>query len=489
MIETFLKITRVTKNIRYAVILFTCHLPLLSNAQTDSTYLLRGNIKNYTDSYFEISNDGFFGSRAYNIVVDQKGNFSRRISTEGLQDLYIYLNDESIKLFVLPGDTITLNWDRKDFFNTLTVQSPSKERNMELNFMLERFRFNKAGKQAAKNDKKLGDSASFKLINAAYNADLVSLNKLVKTDNFDKMAYDCYYGHLNRLVFDRLFEKFKLSIEDKILQDSLAKKLPLIFLNYKILNEWAFVKSAEYRQFLYDWIRLYRIFDGSMSSAGNTGRKANFLKPHYFLGQGLIDIQRIQDWYLAKLIKDGFQDSAFENAVEMYNRFMTDCKTPEFKEQLTKHYTSLKNLSPGQPAPAFALKDTNGKTVSLADLKGKVVYIDFWGVYCGPCRTDILNNGVAVHNKYKEMNVVFVNICVDETEVPWKKAIADLKLTGVNLIVDVPYNSKIEKDYNVNAIPRYVLIGKDGRIITSNAPGLWELIGTAENILDKSLKL
>lgn len=460
-----------------------------SSAKKDSTYLLRGNIKNLTTNGFEIANSGFFGSRNYNIAVDKKGNFSRRISTEGLQNLYIYLNEESIRLFVLPGDTITLNWDQKDLFKTFRVQSPSKERNAELNFVLDRFLQDKASVQSAQKDKKPSDSASFKLINAAYNDELIALNKQMITNNFDKLIYDCYYRNLNRLVSRQLFMKFELTIEDKILKNSIGKKFPLVFLDYKILNEEAFVKSSEYRTFLYDWIRLYRIFNASVYLPGNNSRKSNFLKSHYLFGQGVINIQRIQDWYLATLIKDGFQNSAFENAVEMYNRFMTDCKTPEFKQQLTKHYTSLKNLSPGQPAPGFSLKDTNGKTVSLTDLRGKFVYIDFWGVYCGPCRIDILNYGAEVHNKYKEKNVVFVNICVDETELPWKKAIADLKLTGINLIADVPYTSKIEKDYNINAIPRYVLIGKNGNIITSNAPGLWELADATENILDKNLKL
>lgn len=201
----------------------------------------------------------------------------------------------------------------------------------------------------------------------------------------------------------------------------------------------------------------------------------------------MISIETIRDWYLASVIKYGFDEGEFDSAIKLQSDFIADNHSPKLVAQLSEYSSSLKNLGVGQIASDFKLKDTNGKLVSLADFRGKVIYIDFWGVHCGPCRSDIMEHGAAVHDKYKNKDVVFLNICTDETEKPWKKAIRDLKLTGVNLIVDVPNNSQVEKDYSINSIPRYVLVNKEGRLISANAPGLWELINPAKNILDEQL--
>ncbi|TDQ09760.1 TlpA family protein disulfide reductase [Pedobacter metabolipauper] len=458
-------------------------IPAVSFGQNDSTYFLQGNIRNYDQSSFNLVNEGFFEWKDYNILVDNKGNFSKKIRTEGIQNFILRLNNETITLFAVPGDTITLKWDNKNIAKTLTVRGKSKERTMELQTKIELFYL--AQKISDGPDQKTSDTAKYRAINNAFNQEIMYIHGVPHTENFDKIAYDIYYKYMNMLLSARLHDKFKLTITDNLVRDAINKKIPTVLLDYKLINEFAFNKSALYRKFIYDWVRLYRIFDGAVAI---NSIKSNHVKTHYLLGQAVIDIQRIKDWYAAVLIKDGFESSEFSNTVEIYNQYLQEGKTPEFKVQLTKYYTNLKNLSPGQSAPGFSLKDMDGNTVSLNDFLGKLVYIDFWGVHCGPCRKDILDNGFAVHEKYKDKEVVFVNICTDETEKPWKKATGSLNLKGVNLIVEKPNDSAVSKDYNVNSIPRYVLVGKDGKIILSTAPGLWELARETENILDVSLK-
>src|SRR3546814_3113417 len=73
---------------------------------------------------------------------------------------------------------------------------------------------------------------------------------------------------------------------------------------------------------------------------------------------------------------------------------------------------------------------------SLADFKGKVVYIDFWGVYCGPCIYDIQHYVPQIHEHYKDKDVVFINICVDVGETQWKAALKKHNLHGINLIAE-----------------------------------------------------
>ena len=129
-------------------------------------------------------------------------------------------------------------------------------------------------------------------------------------------------------------------------------------------------------------------------------------------------------------------------------------------------------LQPGQPAPGFALRDDSGKTVSLADFKGKVVYLDFWASWCAPCIAEA-PAGVELKQKFAGRDVVFLYISIDRNPDDWRKALAKHPLTGpasVHLLDQAAYQESAGKSYMADAIPSYWLIGRDGRIRLAHAP-------------------
>jgi thiol-disulfide isomerase/thioredoxin len=124
-----------------------------------------------------------------------------------------------------------------------------------------------------------------------------------------------------------------------------------------------------------------------------------------------------------------------------------------------------------EPAPAFSLKDFDGKTVSLADLKGKVVVIDFWATWCVPCKDSFPGMQLAV-TKYKDNpNVKFLFIDTYETignyQSEAKKFIADNKYT-FNVLEDEKNadgkQGKIGADYGVDGIPTKFILDGNGNI-------------------------
>ena len=116
----------------------------------------------------------------------------------------------------------------------------------------------------------------------------------------------------------------------------------------------------------------------------------------------------------------------------------------------------------GEQAPVFTLKDLAGKEHSLADFKGKYVFVDIWGTWCGYC-VEVLPKIKKVYKNLDKDKIAFVSICVDcpdldefleTTELPWLQLVTDS-------------GDKILNQFGVDAYPTPVLIDPNGKILES----------------------
>lgn len=131
----------------------------------------------------------------------------------------------------------------------------------------------------------------------------------------------------------------------------------------------------------------------------------------------------------------------------------------------------------GNKAPEIMEKSNTGKIMKLSETRGKVVLIDFWAAWCGPCRREN-PTVVAAYHKYKDKKFVngkgftVFSVSLDRDEASWKKGIADDKLEWPYHVSDLKYwNSKHAAVYGVRSIPGNFLIDGNGTILARDLRG------------------
>jgi thiol-disulfide isomerase/thioredoxin len=154
------------------------------------------------------------------------------------------------------------------------------------------------------------------------------------------------------------------------------------------------------------------------------------------------------------------------------------------KNMLPRLLNKLKATKDLKPAYDFEAKTADGKTVKLSDFKGKVVYIDIWATNCAPCVAE-LPHIKKLHKKYEGEDVVFLNISFDADFKKWNDFVAKNEFGGVHLIEPKATNSIIAQKYNIAGIPRYMLVNRNGIMLTSNAPRASQ---KPDEMIDKALR-
>ena len=143
---------------------------------------------------------------------------------------------------------------------------------------------------------------------------------------------------------------------------------------------------------------------------------------------------------------------------------------PEATAFAEEQAASLATFAIGAEAPGFAGQSPDGETITLESLRGKVVLIDFWASWCGPCRKEN-PNVVRVYDEYKDKGFEILGVSLDNKKDRWVKAIADDNLTWPQISDLQGWRSAVARQYGVSSIPQTVLLDAEGRILARNLRG------------------
>ena len=151
-----------------------------------------------------------------------------------------------------------------------------------------------------------------------------------------------------------------------------------------------------------------------------------------------------------------------EDIQDMENIYRTYVQDPVLVAKYDAAREKWNLASVGKPSPDFKGVDVNGKEYTLADFRGKYVYIDVWATWCGPCRQEIpyLKK---LDEDYKDAQIVFLSLSVDQDKAKWEKMVKEQSMSGVQL--HIGQNSSFQQAYKIEGIPHFILLDKEGRIL------------------------
>jgi thiol-disulfide isomerase/thioredoxin len=175
--------------------------------------------------------------------------------------------------------------------------------------------------------------------------------------------------------------------------------------------------------------------------------------------------------YMNRLLDGNY----FELVSRNMNAYLPLAKNERIKEQFLECYKKAERAFTNISIPAEArVYDYRSEKAEdylshiLGQYKGKVVYIDIWATWCGPCKK-MFPFSKKLYSGLPQKDIVFVYLCVDSPALSWKKVIAENGLTGEHYLVPDNVYKALQTELEFNGIPHYVLVDRRGTIIHKNA--------------------
>lgn len=176
--------------------------------------------------------------------------------------------------------------------------------------------------------------------------------------------------------------------------------------------------------------------------------------------------QKINDWFKASAIKQKAITLNNKNDLIALNKGIDSINSGVYKNAILSTIAQLTQLNQGDPAIDILLINTDNQTIPLSNFKNKVIYLEFWATWCGPCLTDKPKMELLKQLFKNDDSIVFLSVSIDDNLDAWKKYLIKQGVSKDEFIVD---RNKLS-NYNLLSVPRMILINKDFTIEQLYAP-------------------
>ena len=259
-----------------------------------------------------------------------------------------------------------------------------------------------------------------------------------------------------------------------------ATEIPAVSLESltdEVMNRESSLSSRYFRELIMEYVRYRTLQEFEMVKFGDERSeiqaRSNFAREHltgkclqYYLSQSMNrNAQKVQPSELNITLSNlNKENPSVDLLKQISDKLETRLSAKDSEVQVATEAKGRKY--------DLVLRGEDGKDFGLDDLKGKVVYVDIWASWCGPCRQQFpyakkLHDSLS---KSERKKIEFLYISIDNTETKWKDALEQLGLQGKQGFSPGGWGSDVTKVFKISSIPRYLIFNKNGELVDHNAP-------------------
>ncbi|MFO7791161.1 MAG: TlpA disulfide reductase family protein [Bacteroidales bacterium] len=399
-----------------------------------------------------------FNHKTDSIAIDSLNEFIHCIESNKAAYIDIKLRRIQFTIYACPGDTIHLKIDAAKHNDPVDFHGNDTKASEYLYALRTQILTHPVFNDLLRQDsvekftagtEKLQDSLSAKL------------------DHFVQYMNDDYFTSLENMRIEYLiqnqkirYSKYHKFITGEPIPDSASY---FSFLKNTALENPQALVLPEYINYLKNAF-LFQLDDNAHDSAGYPDDIKYQLKSV----RDNIKNDEIKLTLFYEILSGYAQYNGFDGLDSEYTWLINNMSNDNKQSTLETLHATWDKISKGKKAPGFTYPDASGDSISLSDFKGKPVYIDVWASWCGPCIREIPHLD-SLYHEYKDKNLVFLSVSVDEKKSGWVKALKTHNMPWTQLHTG-GWDCKICDDYNIKGIPRFILIDHMGKIISASAP-------------------
>lgn len=450
---------------RYRVLYFLFFLIIGQKASAQIS--ISGEIKNAPDStevliYYYNDNLRLDAIVIGNSVLDESGIFNYTSKLIQRSFGYVKIGEYYEDFYFCPGDEISIYAEYNNFNTTLDITSKYKSEQLYLH------------EENLKNyTDKIKSPKAFK--NAfTYKSHIENIEK----ENFalfKQFQYSFVDSFFTEYKFNELKYKYIYYKAFYIVNNKYENKAPKEYYNFIDSIDFNYAKMLK-SNFYFSSISLYlHIKYGqyipnakNFNNLDKAGKRLVMQQSYDIIKSNLTG--EVRDFQISDFVKYNLQDVKTDSAFvkSILKDYYSTCTNKEYVKYIRDLNTKISKQN-GSVIPNYTLQNKFGEKVSLHSLKGKYIYIDFWASWCYPCKV-YLKDYPALQAKYaekKDIVYLFINVMDDKNK--WSDFILNNPTYGTNWFADEITTKKIRNDFDLDAIPRYMIIDKNLKIIDVDA--------------------